>query len=351
VSATWDGRRVLVTGHTGFKGAWLSLWLEALGARVTGLSLAPEGRGAFAGMAPWNDLDHREADLRDADAVQAVVEAADAEVIFHLAAQPIVGAAYRDPAETWSTNVLGTVHLLDAAEATGGVAAMVVVTTDKVYAAPDDDRPLREGDPLGGTDPYGASKAAVELLVASTRDHRPDAPPLVTARAGNVIGGGDWGIDRLVPDLFRAIEADQPVHLRNPGARRPWQFVLDPLRGYLALAEALLAGQAVAGATNLGPSGAAPTVHELVELFRADLPLDVREGAGLVHEHDQLVLDSSQARQQLDWQPLVDLPDTVRQTIEWWRTERASGDLRALALLQIGSYSKLLQAKGAPRAR
>jgi CDP-glucose 4,6-dehydratase len=261
----WDGRRVLVTGHTGFKGAWLTLWLHSLGAEVTGFSGPPPTDPSLFELARVGELcaDLR-GDVRDADAVASA--ARDAEVVFHLAAQPIVRAALEDPAGTFSTNVVGTANLLSAARD----AVVVCVTSDKCYAP--GSGPHREGDPLGGADPYSASKAAQEHVAAAYREAL--GVRVATARAGNVIGGGDWGRDRLVPDLVRARESGAPVKLRHPDSVRPWQHVLDPLAGYLRLAERLAESDEFAQAWNFGPAGA-ETVRWVVDRVCERWPLAV----------------------------------------------------------------------------
>jgi CDP-glucose 4,6-dehydratase len=241
----WRRRRVLVTGHTGFKGAWLTRWLGRLGAEVHALALAPATTpNLHALLAPTSRMRSHVADIRDPAALARIVAEADPEVVFHLAAQSLVPEGYRAPVETFDVNVLGTVRLLAALAGRPGLRAVLVATSDKVYANADLGRAFAEGDPLGGDDPYSASKAACEIAVAGWRaSFAAGGPPIVTARAGNVIGGGDWSADRLVPDLVRAIGGDTPLVLRRPTARRPWQHVLDPLAGYLAYAERLAAGE------------------------------------------------------------------------------------------------------------
>jgi CDP-glucose 4,6-dehydratase len=250
--AAWAGRRVFVTGHTGFKGGWLALWLRRLGAQVSGYALAPEPGGFYekAGIKPTLQAQWL-ADVRDREALLEAVTTAQPEVVFHLAAQPLVRASYADPTGTFATNVMGTAHLLDALRQQSGVRAIVAVTSDKCYR--DLGPPCRETDALGGHDPYSASKAGAEIVAASYAASY--GLPLATARAGNVIGGGDISTDRLVPDLLRAIDTGAPVHLRHPEAVRPWQHVMEPLAGYLRLAERLMADPAgFAGAWNFGPA-------------------------------------------------------------------------------------------------
>lgn len=324
----WQGRRVLVTGHTGFKGSWLSLWLHGLGAQVAGFSGPPPSSPSLFELARVGErVRDGRGDVRDAAAVRRA--AAGAEVVFHLAAQPLVRAGLEDPVGTYATNVLGTAHVLDATRD----AVVVVVTSDKGYAPGPDAH--REGDPLGGDDPYSASKAAQEHVAAA---HRASfGARVATARAGNVIGGGDWARDRLVPDLVRAREAGTPVVLRHPDAVRPWQHVLDPLRGYLWLAEALLAGRDVGRAWNFGPDEARP-VRWLVDRVAAAWDLDVRveEDPGSV-EAPALRLDSTAAREELGWQPALDAGAGLDATVSWYDGLRAGRDARALTLEQIAA--------------
>jgi CDP-glucose 4,6-dehydratase len=328
VSGFWEGRRVLVTGHTGFKGAWLALWLHRLGARVTGFSSAPPTTPSLFEAARVGELvEDVRVDVRDAPAVSSAIAGAQPEVVFHLAARAIVRAALEDPAGTYAVNVLGTAHVLDAA----GDAAVVCVTSDKCYAP--GPGPHREGDPLGGRDPYSSSKAAQELVAAAFRDSL--GVRVATARAGNVIGGGDWGRDRLLPDLVRARESGEPVVLRHPDAVRPWQHVLDPLAGYLALAERLHGSAEWAAPWNFGPEDSRP-VGWVVARVGERWELDVRvEDPGDGVEAPELRLDASAARERLQWRPQMDAEAALAATVSWYDQVRSGADPRAVTLTQI----------------
>jgi CDP-glucose 4,6-dehydratase len=320
----YTGRRVLVTGHTGFKGSWLCLWLTTLGAHVTGLSLVPDTEPAhwkLLGLTVAQDL---QVDLRDAAAVRQTLELAQPEIIFHLAAQALVRRSYREPFATFDTNVLGLVNLLEAVRVTPPVRALVNATTDKVYLEQATIGGYREDHPLGGHDPYSTSKACAELVTECYRKSFfiNSGPRVATARAGNVIGGGDWSHDRLVPDLVRAASTGAPLQIRHPGAVRPWQHVLEPLSGYLRLGEQLFSGRAVEGAWNFGPSADATLpVQTLVALMQAHWPelrCEHQPGPHL-HEAKTLQLDASKATQQLGWSPVWDAQTTLRSTIRWYR--------------------------------
>ncbi|MEB3199256.1 MAG: CDP-glucose 4,6-dehydratase, partial [Synechococcaceae cyanobacterium] len=334
----WRGRRVLLTGHTGFKGSWLTLWLLQLGAEVTGLALPPEpGANLFDQLDLAERIDHRLVDIRDASAVAAVVEAVQPQVVLHLAAQPLVRRSYVEPAATWDTNVMGTLHLLQALRELRQPCTAVLITTDKVYRNNEWLYGYRENDPLGGHDPYSSSKAAAELAIASWRasfcGSQPHQTPhlrLASARAGNVIGGGDWAADRIVPDAMCALAAGQPIAVRNPAATRPWQHVLEPLGGYLLLAERLSRGDlSLASAFNFGPQlEANRPVRELVEEALRHWPGRWRDcsdpssphEAGLLH----LVIDK--AHHELGWTPRWPFRVTVERSVSWYRRVLEGGD-------------------------
>jgi CDP-glucose 4,6-dehydratase len=345
----WAGRRVLVTGHTGFKGAWLSLWLSSVGSEVCGLSAGVPSDPSFyertGGKACAREVS---ADVRDSAAVIGALRECAPEVVFHLAAQPLVRRSLREPAATYEANVLGTANVLDAVrEVDHAVRAVVVVTSDKCYANPPGTRRrFVESDPLGGEDPYSSSKACAELLCAAYRSSffaSEDAPRLGTARAGNVIGGGDWGEDRLLGDVLRAIDERRPLLLRNPFAVRPWQHVLSPLSGYVRLAEALWNAPESARAWNFGPRErdertVGAVADRLVDLWQGELSWS-SDGAAHPPEAGHLALDSSAAEAQLGWAPACDLDDALALVVDWHRAERAGGDMRAFSLAQIASLS------------
>lgn len=356
VSAAWQGRRVLVTGHTGFKGSWLALWLHRMGAQVSGLSLpAPTEPSLFAQAEIAYLVDHRICDVRDRAMVQDAVAAARPEIVFHLAAQPLVRQSYAEPVETFATNVMGTVHVLEACRQVDSVRAVVCVTTDKCYENREWVWPYRENDPMGGHDPYSASKGAAELAIAGYRRSYPDGPKIASVRAGNVIGGGDWAGDRLIPDILRALIAGQRPMIRNPASVRPWQHVLEALSGYLTVGERLLAGDdSAATAFNFGPSEAdARPVGWIVErMLQAWGSLDGWEqlggfgdnGAPQPHEAVLLRLDSSKARSQLSWEPRLRLEQALDMIVAWHRLVDAGAHARAVTLQQIDDYAALVAA-------
>lgn len=347
----WRGKRVFLTGHTGFKGSWLCLWLTSLGAEVTGYALDPSTRPSLFELARVGELlagDGR-GDVRDLPGLAAAVTQAAPEIVFHLAAQPLVLESYRNPVETYATNVMGTVHLLETVRNCPSVKAMVNVTTDKCYENREWPWGYRENEPLGGHDPYSSSKACAELVTAAYR--RSFCGPVAgghgvavaTARAGNVIGGGDWAADRLVPDCLRALLAGEEIVIRSPSAIRPWQHVLEPLCGYLMLAEKLYAGErAFAQAWNFGPmdDDARPVewiVQRLCELWGSGRGYRVDAGSH-PHEAHYLKLDISRARAELGWQPRWDLGRALEKVVEWTRAMAREEDLRAVTLRQIDEY-------------
>lgn len=357
----WDGRRVLVTGHSGFKGGWLCWWLHALGARVAGIALDPPSTPSlFAATALEDAIASEHCDVRDGEALRATMSRHQPEIVFHLAAQSLVRRSYRLPAETFSTNVAGTVNCLQAVLECASVRAALVVTSDKCYRDDGQRRAYVESDPLGGHDPYAASKACAEIVTASYRDALlgPRGGALVaSARAGNVLGGGDWAEDRLVPDALAALASGQPIALRNPRATRPWQHVLEALHGYLMLAERLHGGDRSAAAPwNFGPDAAdirsvAWVADQLALSWGAAAGWGQAEGAQ-PHETADLGLDSSHARSQLGWRPRLGLAQALDWTVEWHRAYlhghadggTGGGAARAATLAQIGRYQALCAA-------
>jgi CDP-glucose 4,6-dehydratase len=341
----WRNRRVLLTGHTGFKGAWTALWLHRLGAKVVGLSLPPATSPNLFSLARISSLvDSHFGDIRDADQTTATIREADPEIVFHLAAQPLVRASYREPLQTFATNVLGTAHVLEALRTLSSVRAVVAITTDKVYRNEESPTPYREADPLGGHDPYSASKAAAEMVIGSYRDSFLAARgvAVASARAGNVVGGGDWSEDRLIPDAVRAWTNAQTLRIRRPESTRPWQHVLEPVSAYLRLAEQLWQQPALAGPYNFGPeSDDAASVRTVVEMAqRAFGTGTVAWGTGDSgpHEAGFLALDIDKARTQLGIQPRWPLDITIERTMRWYREQHAGADARALCEADISAF-------------
>jgi len=352
-SSFWAGKRVLLTGHTGFKGSWLSLWLQRLDAEVWGYALEPEpGRSLFTELGlDQGQLHHRFGDLRDKAALQQVVDEAQPEVVLHLAAQPLVRRSYRDPLGTWATNVQGSLHLLEALKTLQHRCAVVMVTTDKVYANREWDYGYREEDRLGGHDPYSASKAAAELAIDSWRasfcgpgGHQTPHLAIATARAGNVIGGGDWAEDRILPDAMRALASGEPIRVRSPQSTRPWQHVLEPLGGYLLLAERLFVeGTTYASAFNFGPAlEANRSVRELVEAALHHWPGQWQDLSDpeAPHEAGRLHLQIDKAHHQLGWRPRWDFATTVARTVAWYRAVHEGARTMDCCLADLEAYQQ-----------
>lgn len=352
-SEFWDGKKVLITGHTGFKGSWLSLWLHSLGAKVTGYALDPPTDPSLFRCARVDDIVvDRRGDIRDYERLARVMQEARPEIVFHMAAQPLVRESYRNPVETYAVNVLGTVNLLEGVRHCRSVRAVVNITTDKCYENHEWAWGYRENDRLGGHDPYSNSKACSELVTASYRtsffnraDCHAHGVAVATARAGNVIGGGDWAADRLIPDCFRAILSGVPIRVRNPHAIRPWQHVLEPLAGYLLLAQRLSTEKSAwASGWNFGPydDDARPVqwlVERLCSLWGNDASWVLDEG---VHPHEAhyLKLDCSRARTELGWRPKWSLEQALDSIVDWTRACHQGRDMRALCLQQIHDYGE-----------
>ena len=342
----WHGRRVLLTGHTGFKGGWLLLWLHMMGAKVHGYALPAATTPSLWVAARLAELTSSTlADISDSTRVDATLTAFQPEVVLHLAAQPLVRASYGAPAETYATNVMGTVHLLEAVRRCTSVRAVVVVTSDKCYDNREWPWPYRESDALGGHDPYSSSKACVELLCASWRASflQGRRIALATARAGNVLGGGDWSPDRLVPDALRAWERGETLTLRHPRATRPWQHVLEPLHGYLLLAQSLAGEQEhTASAWNFGPdsegvASVGDVIAQLSQLWQGTAPWHT-EAQPQPHEAGRLTLDSSKARLQLNWRPRWTLAQALARTTDWHNAWRSGADMQAFTRAQIAAF-------------
>jgi CDP-glucose 4,6-dehydratase len=354
----WKSRRVFLTGHTGFKGSWLSLWLLSMGAEVCGYSLEPStSPSLYTALSLDNDLRSHISDIRDLSAIERAMRDFRPEIVIHMAAQPLVRYSYEHPVETYQINVLGTVHMLEAVRHTPGVRAVLSVTSDKCYENREWPWPYREDEAMGGHDPYSSSKGCAELVTAAyRRSYFPDMekhPAVASARAGNVIGGGDWAADRLIPDIIRAFTVSEPVTLRNPSAVRPWQHVLEPLSGYLTLAEHLYSqGAEFEGGWNFGPADAdaQPVGHLVEEMARL-----WGDGASwrivpeqFMHEAHLLRLDSSKARAALHWRPRWKLDEALEKTVHWYRAYYGGENARSLTQSQIDAYCHA--APGAPAA-
>ena len=342
----WQGKRVFLTGHTGFKGSWLCLWLQAMGADVHGYALAPPTQPAlFTEADVAAGMTSTLGDIRELASVQSAMTTARPEIVIHMAAQPLVRLSYAEPLATYATNVMGTVHVLEAARHTPGIRAIVNVTTDKCYENKEWVWGYREDEPMGGHDPYSNSKGCSELVTSSYRRSffAKQGVGLASARAGNVIGGGDWASDRLIPDILRAFEGDVPVVIRHPHSTRPWQHVLEPLSGYLALAEKLFSeGQAYAEGWNFGPRDEdARPVQWIVERMAAAWGQQATwslDGGEHPHEAHYLKLDISKASARLDWQPRWSLEEALVHVVDWHRAWIAHDDVQALCLGQIEKY-------------
>lgn len=343
----WNGRRVFLTGHTGFKGSWLAMWLGQMGAEVTGFSLPAEEISLFRQARLADGLNHIEGDIRDMAAVEAAVARAQPEVVFHLAAQPLVRLSYDEPVETFATNVQGTAHVLDACRRATDLKAIVCVTSDKCYENREWVWPYRESDPMGGYDPYSASKGAAELVIAAYRRSFFGKGALIASvRAGNVIGGGDWAADRLIPDIIRALVAGEEPFIRSPNSIRPWQHVLEALGGYLMIAQRLFEGDAAtATGWNFGPADddTRPVGWIADQLCAAwEGPNWRTEDQVQPHEAKILKLDCSKARSELGWRPALRLREALEFIVAWHRHVANGGDAAQVSFAQLDAYRKQL---------
>lgn len=345
----WANKRVLVTGHSGFKGSWLTLWLQSLGASVTGLSLAPNTNPNLFSLAKIDQVCNSQfCDIRDLSALNNAIKLAKPEIFFHLAAQPLVRISYQDPIDTLLTNVMGTANILETIRLSINTRVAVMITTDKVYRNHELPIPYREDDPLGGYDPYSASKAASEMIISSYRDSflLKHGVAVASARAGNVIGGGDWSKDRLMPDAIRAWQQGVHLEIRRPDAIRPWQHVLEPLAGYLTLAQKLWEHPHLAGAYNFGPEvDQAATVRSVIELARATFGKgDVRYAQDIegLHEAGLLTLAITKAKEILEVKPRLSLDQAVRLTTDWYRDQQSGVSALDLCKYQIKIYEGML---------
>ncbi|WP_320189046.1 CDP-glucose 4,6-dehydratase [Agrobacterium rosae] len=340
----WRGKNVFLTGHTGFKGAWLSLWLARMGAKVTGVSLAPTGEPSLFSLASSPIEANYFEDIRNGENLSEITRSASPDIILHLAAQALVRLGYEDPIRTFATNVLGTANLLEASRSVPTTRVIVAVTTDKVYQNLEHSFPYRETDQLGGHDPYSASKAACEIVVSSYRDSflRSNGVAVATARAGNVIGGGDWSADRLLPDAVRAWQSDIPLHVRRPEAKRPWQHVLEPLSAYLILAERLWDNSNLSGSYNFGPvSHEAAPVRQVIEIAQAAYgrgEVIYGDGTEGPHEAGWLALETAKARHTLDIVPRWHLSEAVTRTMRWYKAHHDGANARTLCEAEIAEY-------------
>ena len=346
----WNNKRVLVTGHTGFKGSWLTLWLKKMGAQITGISLSPNTDPSLFDLASVNeDMDSHISDIRNLSELKAILLDSKPEIVFHLAAQPLVRDSYLDPLNTYSTNIMGTINLLESLRSIATAKVVVMITTDKVYKNYEWPYSYREIDILGGHDPYSASKSASEIVISSYRNAfmGKENIALSSARAGNVIGGGDWSKDRLIPDLIRAWESEAALTLRNPNSTRPWQHVLEPIYGYLVLATKTWDDPKLSGAYNFGPNpDEVATVEKIIGLARhsygkGEIEYDTDENQP--HEAGWLSLDNSKSKQVLGVTPKMSLDESIEKTITWYRSLENGMNAKDLCMSNILDYEKYFE--------
>ena len=350
--AFWNGKKVFLTGHTGFKGTWLSLWLQSMGCEVTGYALPPETEPNLFEMAHVADgMNSLIGDIREFEPLRDAMIAAQPDIVLHLAAQALVRPSYDHPLETYATNVMGTAHLLEAGRSVPSVRAVVIITSDKCYENREWERGYVETDAMGGHDPYSSSKGCSELVTSAYRNSffssDESTCAIASGRAGNVIGGGDWATDRIVPDTLMAFMRGEAANIRNPNAVRPWQHVLEPLHGYLLLAERLHKdGRTFAEGWNFGPDDESSVpvgtmVQKMEAIWGSDVRSEINVDPNAVHEATLLRLDCSKAVERLDWHPKLQLDDTLKWTVEWYRQLHQEADMRAFTLDQIKQYEVL----------
>lgn len=350
-SSFWCGKKVFLTGHTGFKGSWLTLWLNSLGAEVKGYSLDPVAPCMFNEAKVFNYIDSVIGDIRDFDNLAKTLKAYNPDIIFHLAAQPLVRLSYQTPIETYSTNVMGTLHVLEAARQCSNLKAIVNVTSDKCYENQEWLWGYRENEPMGGHDPYSNSKACSELITSAYRKsffNDPSGPAIASARAGNVIGGGDWSSDRLIPDILRSFQQKTPVVIRNPKSTRPWQHVLEPLSGYLILAQLLYEhGSTFAEGWNFGPNDndvkPVEWILEKMIYYWGENTFWEHQTEAQPHEASSLKLDISKAKARLHWQPIWNLEETLKKIIDWQRSWLANESMDTYSIAEIKTFMSSIE--------
>jgi CDP-glucose 4,6-dehydratase len=351
----WSGKRVLLTGHTGFKGSWAACWLMQMGAEVHGFALAPETEPSLYDLLALDYASETIADLRDRADVATMVKKVQPELVLHMAAQPLVRRGYREPVETMATNIMGTAHLLDALRDSPGLKGVLVVTSDKAYDNDSYDQAhgeivFSENDALGGRDPYSASKGCQEIVTRSFGQSyfRAANIPVVTARAGNVVGGGDWSEDRLMTDIIRAVSNNQPVELRSPGTTRPWQHVIEPVAGYLMYLQAAVEGKTNVPALNFGPHESHTVGHVtglMLDAWGSQAGITQQDNTGGSKEALTLALDSSLATKTLSWEPRLDLQTCVKWIVAWHKAQLDGRDMREMTEAQIASFEKMMDTK------